>query len=124
MIGPYINVETPNVARITINPSGKIVSFVVLTRTITISMKPKISEEEAIDIALSKFAKLTIPRESIPIKLSIEYMAPNKQMLTWIVEIKDNSLKLEDYPFLDFQIGGIVITDANTGEVLQVSEWR
>jgi hypothetical protein len=53
----FINsIGTPNFIRISVNPeSGKIISYRAQQRIIEVSVLPKITREEAIDIAIAQF---------------------------------------------------------------------
>ncbi len=116
---------TPNFVRISVNPeSGKIISYRAQQRDIEVSVLPKISKQEAVDTAIAFFPGLRIQRESIPASLSIEYIFPKTQVLTWVVTIKSNMVPLEYGQLMGFRIGGIIVIDAQTGKILQISEWR
>lgn len=118
----FNSVATPNFVQVSVNPeSGTIISYSSQQRDIEVPLLAKITKDEAIDTAIACFPKIKIQRESIPASLSIEYMTPKTQVLTWIITIEGNSLN--DAPWANFYYGGIVVIDAQTGKVLQISEW-
>ena len=118
---------TPNIVQISVNPeSGKILSYIGIQRDIKVSVLPKITEDEAIEYALTCFPKLYLKRESIPAYLSVEYITPGTQSLTWTVIIKHEWIELQSISFdqMEYSNGGIVVIDAQTGKVLLKDMWR
>jgi hypothetical protein len=116
---------TPNIVRISVNPeSGKIISYLGQQRDIEVSITPNISKERAVDKAISCFPKATINLESVSAYLSIEYITPGNQVLTWIVTIEYDMKKIGEIDMIDAIDRGIVIINAHTGEILFIDNWQ
>lgn len=116
---------TPNIVQISVNPeSGKILSYTGIQRDVEVSVLPEITKDEAIDIAFTCFPKLSVQRESIPAYLSIEYITPRTQSLTWTVIIKHEWIQSISFNQIEYSNGGIVVIDAQTGKVLIKDMWR
>jgi Zn-dependent metalloprotease len=110
------DVESPNNVFIAINANtGDIISYVGIERTVTVPLNPKISKTEAINIALQQFANHKFV-EQPGVKLQIWYDNQSVQHLEWRVNFIDESSK-------EMIIGGDVIIDAITGEVLSVEQY-
>lgn len=109
------NVETPNRVLLTLNPNtGDIITYIGMQRQVTVQLEPKISKDNAVNIATSQFKDIAVQR--IETKLSVEYPAENVQKLTWVIEI-------EGKPQNNAPQGGLVVVDATTGEVIAVKPY-
>jgi uncharacterized membrane protein YkoI len=90
------------------------VDYIAIKRPITLALKPLISNEESLKIALKQFGN--IKNVDSKLQLRIWYYEKNEQKLVWdctiIGEPKEYVLQ-----------GGNVIIDATTGDVLKISRW-
>ncbi|MBN2255573.1 MAG: PepSY domain-containing protein, partial [Deltaproteobacteria bacterium] len=108
-------VETPNCVMISINPAtGKILTYIGLSRDIEVSLIPSVTQESALDIAVSQFPSI-VPADS-EATLRIDYPEKDDQRLVWMVEIQGE-------PVENVMQGGLVAIDAQTGEVLVVGPY-
>jgi uncharacterized membrane protein YkoI len=109
------DVLTPNTVVVNLNPStGEIVSYIGIQREIKCSLEPKLSRDEALKIAAGQFPGIRVT--SATADLSVEYTRPDTQTLTWVITMRGEP---EDHVLQ----GGLVVIDAQTGEVLMVSPY-
>ncbi|WP_292366510.1 PepSY domain-containing protein [Methanoculleus sp. UBA208] len=108
-------VLTPNTVVVNLNPStGEIISYLGIQREIECSLEPKLSRDEALKIAAGQFPGIRVTNATAD--LSVEYTRPDAQTLTWVITIRGE-------PVDHVLQGGLVIIDAQTGEVLMVSPY-
>ncbi|PKL63445.1 MAG: hypothetical protein CVV31_01225 [Methanomicrobiales archaeon HGW-Methanomicrobiales-2] len=108
-------VLTPNTVVVNLNPStGEIVSYIGIQREIKCPLEPKFSRDEALKIAAGQFPGIRVT--SATTDLSVEYTRPDAQTLTWVITMRGEP---EDHVLQ----GGLVVVDAQTGEVLMVSPY-
>lgn len=108
-------VLTPNTVVVNLNPStGDIVSYIGIQREIECPLEPKLSRDEALKIAAGQFPGIRVT--SATADLSVEYTRPDAQTLTWVITMRGEP---EDHVLQ----GGLVVIDAQTGEVLMVSPY-
>lgn len=108
-------VLTPNTVVVNLNPStGEIVSYIGIQREIECPLEPKFSRDEALKIAAGQFPGIRVT--SATADLSVEYTRPDAQTLTWVITMRGEP---EDHVLQ----GGLVVVDAQTGEVLMVSPY-
>jgi hypothetical protein len=112
----YINgIESPNFTYISINPSsGKIVNYIGINRPITINITSKLTENDVVNIAKHHFKDVEI--DTIETKLKIGYTNNGAQKLLWECKVYG---KPKDYTLT----GGILLIDAETGEIIQIGSW-
>ena len=104
------DVLTPNFVLINLNAeSGKIISYIGINRELTVSTKPKITEEEAFKIATEQYPDIEIVKSDS--YLSIEYTKPETQSLIWVITLEGKPVDYTMY-------GGTVVIDAKDGSVL------
>jgi len=108
-------VLTPNTVVVNVNPStGEIVSYIGIQREVQCPLEPALSRDEALKVAAGQFPGIRVTGATAD--LSVEYTQPGVQTLTWVVtmrgEPEDNVLQ-----------GGLIVIDAQTGEVLMVSPY-
>lgn len=104
---------TPNFVAIDINAeSGEISSYIGIHRDIDCSVKPQISEEDALKIAEKQFPGIEVSKSES--YLSIEYTKPDIQSLIWVITLKGEPANYSLY-------GGTVVIDAVNGNVLMTS---
>ncbi|WP_054847600.1 PepSY domain-containing protein [Methanoculleus chikugoensis] len=109
------DVLTPNTVVVNLNPStGEIVSYIGIQREIKCSLEPKLSRDEALKIAAGQFPGIRVTGATAD--LSVEYTRPDVQTLTWVITMRGEP---EDHVLQ----GGLVVIDAQTGEVLMVSPY-
>lgn len=108
-------VLTPNTVVVNLNPStGEIISYLGIQREIECPLEPKLSRDEALKIAAGQFPGIRVT--SATADLSVEYTRPDTQTLTWVITMRGEP---EDHVLQ----GGLVVIDAQTGEVLMVSPY-
>lgn len=108
-------VLTPNTVVVNLNPStGEIVSYIGIQREIECPLEPKLSRDEALKIAAGQFPGIRVTGATAD--PSVEYTRPDTQTLTWVITMKGEP---EDHVLQ----GGLVVIDAQTGEVLMVSPY-
>lgn len=108
-------VLTPNTVVVNLNPStGEIVSYIGIQREIECPLEPKLSRDEALKIAAGQFPGIRVTDATAD--PSVEYTRPDTQTLTWVITMKGEP---EDHVLQ----GGLVVIDAQTGEVLMVSPY-
>jgi uncharacterized membrane protein YkoI len=109
------NVETPSFVLVTVNAnSGNIVEYVGLSRDVYVSLKPTISNNEAIEIASDYFGIPT--SDVISIQLKVINFDLMDQRLIWEVVIKGKPV---DYTMQ----GGTIQIDVEEGKILRVFQW-
>nr|WP_245323765.1 PepSY domain-containing protein [Methanomicrobium sp. W14] len=102
-------------ASVSVSPStGDILNYVSVCRDTEVSLVPKISEGEALEIAEKQFDGIVVNSSSA--QLMVDYPEKDSQKLVWQVEITG---KPKDYTLT----GGIVSIDAQTGEVYMKSSY-
>ena len=108
-------VLTPNTVVVNLNPStGEIVSYIGIQREIECPLEPKLSRDEALKIAAGQFPGIRVTDATAD--PSVEYTRPDAQTLTWVITMRGEP---EDHVLQ----GGLVVVDAQTGEVLMVSPY-
>jgi hypothetical protein len=108
-------VLTPNTVVVNLNPStGEIISYLGIQREIKCSLEPKLSRDEALKIVAGQFPGIRVTGATAD--LSVEYTRPDTQTLTWVITMRGEP---EDHVLQ----GGLVVIDAQTGEVLMVSPY-
>ncbi|MCT8336100.1 hypothetical protein FKB36_00945 [Methanoculleus sp. Afa-1] len=108
-------VLTPNTVVVNLNPStGEIVSYIGIQRGIECPLEPKLSRDEALKIVAGQFPGIRVTGATAD--LSVEYTRPDVQTLTWVITMRGEP---EDHVLQ----GGLVVIDAQTGEVLMVSPY-
>ncbi|MDN7024770.1 hypothetical protein FGU65_07705 [Methanoculleus sp. FWC-SCC1] len=108
-------VLTPNTVVVSLDPgSGDVTSYIGIQREIRCPLEPKVTRDEALNIAAGQFPKIRVTDATAD--LSIEYTQPGMQALTWVVTMKGEP---EDYVLQ----GGLVVIDAQTGDVLMMSPY-
>lgn len=96
-------------AIISVSPSsGDIISYMSVDKKLEVSLLPEISEEKAIDLAISQFEGIQVVNTEA--QLIIDYPGGKEQKLLWNIIIEGEP---ENYVLQ----GGSVIIDAVTGEV-------
>jgi len=109
------SVLTPNTVVVNLNPStGEIVSYIGIQREIECPLEPKLSRDEALKIAAGQFPGIRVTDATAD--LSVEYTRPDAQTLTWVITMRGEP---KDHVFQ----GGLVVIDAQTGEVLMVGPY-
>ncbi|WOX56540.1 MULTISPECIES: PepSY domain-containing protein [unclassified Methanoculleus] len=108
-------VLTPNTVVVNLNPStGEIVSYIGIQREIKCPLEPKLSRDEALKVAAGQFPGIKVIDATAD--LSVEYTRPDVQTLTWVITMRGE-------PVDHVLQGGLVVIDAQTGEVLMVSPY-
>lgn len=107
-------VLTPNTVVVNLEENGDVTSYIGIQREIQCTLEPKVTRNEAQKIAAGQFPKIRVTDATAD--LSIEYTQPGMQALTWVVTMKGEP---EDYVLQ----GGLVVIDAQTGDVLMVSPY-
>jgi len=108
-------VLTPNTVVVNLNPStGEIISYIGIQREINCPLEPKLSRDEALKIAAGQFPGIKVIDATAD--LVVEYTRPDAQMLTWVVTMKGG-------PVDHVLQGGLVVVDAQAGDVLMVSPY-
>lgn len=108
-------VLTPNTVVVNLNPStGEIISYLGIQREIECPLEPKLSRDEALKIAAGQFPGIRVTDATAD--PSVEYTRPDTQTLTWVITMRGEP---EDHVLQ----GGLVVIDAQTGEVLMVSPY-
>ena len=108
-------VLTPNTVVVNLNPGiGEIISYIGIQREIECSLEPKLSRDEALKIAAGQFLGIRVTDATAD--LSVEYTRPDTQTLTWVITMRGEP---EDHVLQ----GGLVIIEAQTGEVLMLSPY-
>lgn len=103
-------VYLPNSALISLNPStGEIITYMAISGETEVSLVPEISEDEALEIAKDQFDGIVVTESDA--RLIVDCPAGTEQKLLWRVDIKG---KPKNY----ISVGGIVLIDAVTGEVI------
>lgn len=106
-------VETPDSVIVLINPySGKIITYMGISREIEVSLKPEVTKETAVEKTISQFpAIVPIKTEAV---LRIDYPEKDTQKLIWLVKVLGE-------PKENIMQGGVVAIDAQSGKILLVS---
>jgi uncharacterized membrane protein YkoI len=108
-------VLTPNTVVVNLNPNtGEIVSYLGIQREVRCSLEPALSRDEALKVAAGEFPGIRVTDATVD--LSVEYTRPDTQTLTWVITMRGEP---EDHVLQ----GGLVVIDAQTGEVLMVSPY-
>ncbi len=108
-------IEMPNRIVISVNPNtGQVMSYMGILRQVEVQLKPKVSKEEAMEMATKQFDLKKIMHSNA--RLSVEYPEKGVQRLVWIVEV-------EGEPENGIMQGGLVAVDAVSGEVILVSPY-
>lgn len=108
-------VLTPNTVVVNLNPStGEIVSYLGIQREVRCSLEPALSRDEALKAAAGQFPGIRVTNATAD--LSVEYTRSDAQTLTWVITMRGEP---EDHVLQ----GGLVVIDAQTGEVLMVSPY-
>ncbi len=109
------DVLTPNTVVVNVNPgTGEIMSYLGIQREIKSPLEPKLSRDEALKIAAGQFPGIRVTDATAD--LSVEYTRPDTQTLTWVITMRGE-------PADHVLQGGLVVIDAQTGEVLMVSPY-
>jgi len=109
------DVLTPNTVVVNVNPdTGEIISYLGIQREIRCPLEPALSRDEALKAAAGHFPGIRVTDATAD--LSIEYVRPDTQTLTWVITMKGEP---EDHILQ----GGLVVIDAQTGDVLMVSPY-
>jgi hypothetical protein len=107
------DVITPNFVLVQINPdSGKVNSYIGISREIEVPVKPAVSQEESVAIASKAFP--TINATAINAELGVDYPEKDTQKLLWVIKIQGKS---DD----NVMQGGMVVIDAQTGYIYSMS---
>lgn len=108
-------VLTPNTVVVSLNPNtGDVISYLGIQREIRCSLEPALSRNEALKAATGQFPGIRVTDATAD--LSVEYTRPDVQTLTWVITMSGEP---EDHVLQ----GGLVVIDAQTGEVLMVSPY-
>lgn len=108
-------VLTPNTVAVNLNPNtGEVISYLGIQREIQCQLEPALSRDEALKVAAGQFPGIRVTDATTD--LSVEYTRPDTQMLTWVMTMRGEP---EDHVLQ----GGLVVIDAQTGEVLMVSPY-
>jgi hypothetical protein len=103
-------IATLNQVYISVNAyNGKIISYQAKDRVTTITLEPKLTQSDAIKIAINQFNDLKDLRTDAIV--SVICLKPNAQRLAWVVNINAA-------PKDGFAQGGQVVIDAINGEVI------
>lgn len=98
-----------------LNPNtGEVISYLGIQREIQCQLEPALSRDEALKVAAGQFPGIRVTDATTD--LSVEYTRPDTQMLTWVMTMRGEP---EDHVLQ----GGLVVIDAQTGEVLMVSPY-
>jgi len=112
----YIDeIEGPSLIDICINPdSGAIMSYIGISRNITIPIEYSISSQDAESLAIQQFGSINTKKVTHYLKIGYDEMG--SQQLFWIVTVygkpKNNQIE-----------GGIVLINAQSGEISRVERW-
>ena len=108
-------VLTPNTVVVNLNPStGEVITYIGIQREIKCPLEPKLSRDEALKVAAGQFPGVRVTGATAD--LSVEYTRPDTQTLTWVITMRGEP---EDHVLQ----GGLVVIEAQTGEVLMLSPY-
>ena len=109
-------VQTLNIVTLAVDAvNGEILSYMALNRDYTGTMTPKLSEDEAYAKAIEAFPGIEVTEKSCT--LSVEYVEKGRPALSYTVTLKGKPVNYTSY-------GGIVLIDAETGEIMYKSGYN
>ena len=109
-------VQTLNIVTLTVDAvNGEILSYMALNRDYDGTMTPKLSEEEAYAKAIEAFPGIEVTEKSCT--LSVEYVEKGRPALSYTVMLKGKPVNYVSY-------GGIVLIDAESGEIMLKSGYN
>lgn len=109
-------VQTLNIVTLAVDAvNGEILSYMALNRDYTGTMTPKLSEDEAYAKAIEAFPGIEVTEKSCT--LSVEYVEKGRPALSYTVTLKGKPVNYTSY-------GGIVLIDAETGEIMLKSGYN
>ena len=109
------DVLLPDMLKITVNPTnGQIISYTRLMRETSINLTPSFAKEDAMALAATSFGVTPVSEES---HLLVWYTEQGNEVLAWYILMKGE-------PENKINTGGIVLINAHTGEIIQISPFR
>ena len=109
-------VQTLNIVTLTVDAvNGEILSYMALNRDYDGTMTPKLSEDEAYAKAIEAFPGIEVTEKSCT--LSVEYVEKGRPALSYTVMLKGKPVNYVSY-------GGIVLIDAESGEIMLKSGYN
>ena len=109
-------VQTLNIVTLSVDAvNGEILSYMALNRDYDGTMTPKLSEEEAYAKAIEAFPGIEVTDKSCT--LSVEYVEKGRPALSYTVMLKGKPVNYASY-------GGIVLIDAESGEIMLKSGYN
>ena len=109
-------VQTLNIVTLAVDAvNGEILSYMALNRDYDGTMTPKLSEEEAYAKAIEAFPGIEVTDKSCT--LSVEYVEKGRPSLSYTVMLKGKPVNYTTY-------GGIVLIDAESGEIMLKSGYN
>ena len=109
-------VQTLNIVTLSVDAvNGEILSYMALNRDYDGTMTPKLSEEEAYAKAIEAFPGIEVTEKSCT--LSVEYVEKGRPALSYTVMLKGKPVNYASY-------GGIVLIDAESGEIMLKSGYN
>ena len=109
-------VQTLNIVTLAVDAvNGEILSYMALNRDYDGTMTPKLSEEEVYAKAIEAFPGIEVTEKSCT--LSVEYVEKGRPALSYTVMLKGKPVNYASY-------GGIVLIDAESGEIMLKSGYN
>ena len=109
-------VQTLNIVTLAVDAvNGEILSYMALNRDYDGTMTPKLSEDEAYAKAIEAFPGIEVTEKSCT--LSVEYVEKGRPALSYTVMLKGKPVNYVSY-------GGIVLIDAESGEIMLKSGYN
>lgn len=113
---------SPSYICIVISPTtGEIISYSALLRKGKVDTKPKVSKEEALDIAKNKVDFKVVKIKKVD--LQVWYDSKGEQILRWNIELEGEPRKEKTGSgTVEIPQGAWITIDAHTGKVLNISK--